>query len=384
MPESPRSEQLATLTDVSARVWHDTWQHREPAGNWTIEKQTLRGGASDGVDLVTLSSGNTTVEVLPTRGMGIWKMRVGDVVFGWQSPVADGPVHPNCVSLNADGGSGWLRGFDELLCRCGLASCGPPCVDGTQELTLHGKIANTPAHRVTVGLAAEPESCVYVEGAVDEAAVFGPKLRLTTRVCLSMSAPRVHLLERIENRDDTPTEFQVLYHFNLGAPVLEEGCQLRVPARSVAARDAEAQRGLATWSSYPSPSPGYREQVFYVLPEPDASGRCQAVLCCPAQRPRFVVGFAPSDLPCLTVWKQAGGLAEGYVTGIEPGTSYPNPRPFEREHDRVPILAPGASWQTRITLEATLGELDRQDDRLCAPSKTVFLSPGLPFSPDNP
>ena len=37
-----------------------------------------------------------------------------------------GPVHPKFVDLSVRGGLGWLTGFDEWLCRCGLAWNGPP------------------------------------------------------------------------------------------------------------------------------------------------------------------------------------------------------------------------------------------------------------------
>ena len=51
--------------------------------------------------------------------------------------------------------------------------------------------------------------------------------------------------------------------------------------------------------------------------------------------------FALEQLPCFTLWKNTGALADGYVTGLEPGTGYPNPRQVERAAGRVPQLAPG-------------------------------------------
>jgi hypothetical protein len=35
--------------------------------------------------------------------------------------------------------------------------------------------------------------------------------------------------------------------------------------------------------------------------------------------------------------------------GIEPGTNYPNPRTFEKEHGRVLTLVPGEKWRAAVT-----------------------------------
>src|SRR5690606_4949391 len=100
------------------------------AGNdqWSITTHTLQGGVSDGVEVVELCNGPLTVAVLPTRGMGVWKAQYKDLRLGWDSPVQR-PVHPRHVQLTSRNGFGWLDGFNELMCRCGLASNGAPETD---------------------------------------------------------------------------------------------------------------------------------------------------------------------------------------------------------------------------------------------------------------
>ena len=62
--------------------------------------------------------------------------------------------------------------------------------------------------------------------------------------------------------------------------------------------------------------------------------------------------FLKEQLPCFTLWKCTGARADGYVTGLEPATNYPNPRPFEKERGRVVTLAPGGRYVTETILEA--------------------------------
>ena len=40
-------------------------------------------------------------------------------------------------------------------------------------------------------------------------------------------------------------------------------------------------------------------------------------------------------MPWFTQWKNTTSVADGYVTGIEPGTNFPNPRTYEGEQGRV-------------------------------------------------
>src|SRR5581483_1712831 len=117
------------LTDAARGVWLDEFAAGPgdvpgtPPG-WSVRKRTLRGGPGDGVDLVEVDNGALRFSVLPTRGLGLWRGSYRGIELGWRAPVV-GPVHPKYVELSARNGLGWLTGFDEWLCRCGLSWMGP-------------------------------------------------------------------------------------------------------------------------------------------------------------------------------------------------------------------------------------------------------------------
>ncbi|MGV2332621.1 MAG UNVERIFIED_CONTAM: aldose 1-epimerase family protein [Planctomycetaceae bacterium] len=46
--------------------------------------------------------------------------------------------------------------------------------------------------------------------------------------------------------------------------------------------------------------------------------------------------------------------ADGYVTGLEPGSTFPNPRQLERQEGRLPVLQPGSSACYRLQFEASI------------------------------
>ena len=356
-------------------------------GDWSVRKRTLRGGFREGVEVIDVDSGRLRFTVVPTRGMGLWRAHLGpDFRLGWDAPVR-GPVHPHFVDLDGDGGVGWLRGFDELLCRCGLAANGPPGKDGGAELTLHGRVANTPAHSVTVEIDLEPPHAIRVCGRVAEGGLFLPTLELRTTYEIIPGSATLAVRDEVHNPSDRPAEFQLLYHLNLGTPLLEAGAKLAVPHAEIAPQTPRAAGGIAEYDAHGSPEPGFAEQVYQFRPLADAAGRTLALLHDAAARRAVVVRWGVRELPCFTTWKNTGGLADGYVTGLEPATNYSNFKAFEREHGRVGVLGPGRSWGCAWTIEAlddpagvaaALAEVSRMQ---AGTTPVVHPRPTPPFAP---
>ena len=348
-----------TLTDVRGDVWLDGFAVGNDAlrlptpHDWSVRKRTLRGGLRDGVDLVEVHNGALSFSVLPTRGMGLWRGDYHGLPLGWRSPVS-GPVHPKHVQLADRGGLGWLGGFDELLCRCGLSSNGPPGPDGDgglSLLTLHGRIANRPAEAVEVTVSLDPPYELTVRGQVEEGALFCPHLRLTTAYVTAPGSNRLVIHDVVENRSGRPAEMQMLYHCNFGPPFLEAGSRVLAPIRELAPQTPRAAQGIDSYETYAGPSTGFAEQVYLYDLQADARGHTLSVLVNAAQDRAVAVRFNRNELPCFTVWKNTAAVEDGYVTGLEPATNYPNFKGFEREQGRVRVLPPGGRWEARWSLE---------------------------------
>lgn len=312
----------------------------ESLGTLAVTARRLRGGTCEGVLVVELVAGMTRVVVLPDRGLGIWKIVSHGVELGWQSPVA-GPVHPHFVPLAEPSGLGWLDGFDELVARCGLVSNGAPDFDANGRLVhgLHGRIANRPAHDVLVTLD-DAAGTVTLTGVVDETRFLIHDLRMTTMLTVHGDRPRVAWTDTVENRSDRPATMQMLYHVNFGPPLLGAGAEVVIDAAEIAPRDAAAAGDVSRWNRYVAPQAGRGEQVHFMQVRPDAGGRAAAMLVSPGGDRAARLSWRAAEMPCFTLWKNQGGLADGYVTGLEPGTNYPNPRSYEETQGRVVSLAP--------------------------------------------
>lgn len=345
-----------TLVDVDEDVYVDRLA-LGPADvpgtlpGWAIAKRTLRGGLRDAVDLVELDNGLLRAAVVPTRGMGIWRITAGEMFLGWRSPV-HGPVHPAFVRLWEPSGIGWLDGFDELLVRCGLESNGAPEFDaqGRLRYPLHGKIANQPARKVEVHIDSD-SGALSVCGVVDEARLFGNKLRMTSTISARVGQPVLTVSDVIANPSAEPAELELLYHINFGMPLVQPGARVVLPLARMAPRDAVAVTNVGEWDLFGPESPGTPEAVFFFDLAADAAGRTQVLLHNAAGSQGVSLRFSKAQLPYFTLWKNRQAAADGYVTGLEPGINFPNRKSFEKEKHRVAQLAPGESRTFELTLE---------------------------------
>src|SRR5204862_1297365 len=100
--------------------------------------------------------------------------------------------------------------------------------------------------------------------------------------------------------------------------------------------------------TFAGPMPGYVEQVYLMRPLADKDGRVHVLVHNAKADRGMVMTYAKKELPYLTLWKNTGADADGYVIGIEPGSSFPNMRKVERAAGRVPKLDGGASHTMRM------------------------------------
>ena len=92
------------------------------------------------------------------------------------------------------------------------------------------------------------------------------------------------------------------------------------------------------------------------------------------------VQFNTGQLPCFSLWKNTTAEADGFVTGLEPATNFPNPRSFEGDRGRVVALDPGGTCSFDLRLEAhqNAAEVGAAEQRIAAlqtAAPTIHQSP---------
>ena len=341
---------IDTASNLNTANWKVTsaeWGDKKgPA--WSIELKTLHGGRQEGVQVIEVDNGRMTFTIVPTRGFELWKAKVGDLRLGWDSPVKE-IIHPSYIRLNDNQGRGWVAGFGGLMVRGGLASFGNPVQDGDQTLTLHGHVDYIPASHVSVHYEAGK---LTLRGVVSDFATFGAQLALTSDISTMIGSPAVAFDDKIANLSDAPQDMMLLYHTNYGTPLLGAGAEFVAPVKKVQPINAASAAGdLVGWNRYSGPHAGnYSAQVFNMSLHADAGGMTKAMLKSPSGNQGVLMSFDTHGLPYMSLWKNEVTPKGGYVTGLEPGTGFPNTRPEERAAGRVPKLAGGQVWHTHLTI----------------------------------
>lgn len=362
----------AVLTDVEKGTYveslHVTNRDITPdcPFTWSVHKYVLHGGKQEGVEVIDVDNGKLRLKVVPTRGMSVQEVVTGDLRLGWDSPVK-GPVHPKYINLQARQGLGWLEGFNEWMVRCGLEFFGAPGTDeftdntgnkSEMDLTLHGKIGNTPASVVEVLVDPQPPYRIRVRGRIDETCMHGPKLELWTEIVTEPGATTFRISDTITNRSALEQEFGVLYHANYGTPLMGRGAKFVAPVRHVSPINEHAAKDISRYDVCRGPTPGFAEQVYCARLWADSQGRTKVMLQNAAANRAISMEYRLKDLPFFTLWKNPVAYEDGYVTGLEPGTGYPRNRAIERKFGRVPKLGPHQSRS--FTIDFALHASDEQ------------------------
>ncbi|MBC7328131.1 aldose 1-epimerase family protein [bacterium] len=338
----------------------------------------LQEGKERGVRAIDFRCGNGfNFTILPDRGMDISYAEYQGKALGWISPT--GQVSPHYFEPE---GFGWLRSFfGGLLTTCGLTYAGAPGEDPEAEclvscvpteekdkcyLGLHGRISNTPAEQVVCGGEWEGDDyLIWASGKMRESIVFGECLEMERRIWTYIGERRLFIRDRIKNIGFIPSPLMLLYHINIGFPIVDDGSYLFGAVDKVVPRDEEAEKGVDLYNRFSSPIPGFKEQVFYLELKADEKGIVTVGIANKElmEGIAFYVKFQKSSLPFFTEWKMMG---EGvYVVGLEPGNCHVQGRAKEREMGTLEVLQPGQEKIVELEMGVLLkGEIEALKQKL--------------------
>ncbi len=302
-----------------------------------VRLMELREGVEAGVRIAEVRSGSgLRFQITLDRGMDISLAEYKGNALAWRSP--NGDVHPAHYDPR---GLEWLRSFPGgLVTGCGLTHAGAPCMDDGEELGLHGRLSNTPASGVETKTVWIDDHCVFrVSGSLRENKLFGVNLVLHRDIETELGSSTFTIKDIVKNEGFRRSPLMLLYHANLGWPMVDEGAGLLLNERSMVPRDDEAKKGVATATKIPSPEPGYKEQVFFHDLIAGNDGLASALLANRRLQLGLFVQYRQRELPKFTEWKMMG---EGeYVLGMEPANCWVQGRAKERERGTLQFLEPG-------------------------------------------
>jgi Domain of unknown function (DUF4432) len=321
-----------------------------------VQFLSAEDGPARGVRLLEFRTGSGLIfKVAIERGMDVTYCEYRGASLAWIPPT----LLPGPWYFEQQTEFGWLRtGLGGFCNSCGMVHVGNPETDSVahynfparavERYGVHDRMALLPGQLLRYGERWEGDECIIeAEGRVVQAQTYGENLVLTRRYTARLGESRFCMHDEVENAGFLPTVHMLLYHINVGFPIVDEGSELvapiagppGVPSGLPTDKNETAQPG--EYTRFVAPQKDWLLQGFELRMSAGSDGRVPVAIV----NPKFGKGglavyviYDSRQLPKYLEWRMMG---EGqYAVGIEPCTNS-----FGREQVRqvgeMIVLQPG-------------------------------------------
>lgn len=300
----------------------------------SVQQYLAANGESTGDRVICGQSlGGFHFTMYPDRGLDLGQLEFAGMPIGWVGPA--GFPAANRFPPDGEGGLGILRAFSGFLVTCGYDYFGGATespadhfaypLRNRQVYPVHGRAWTLPANLEQCRIsweAAEPE--IVIEGLLAQRTLLGEQIVNRRTYRFAVGKPVLELHDRVCNVGHKPVPHRLLYHLNLGYPLIDTGTTIE---------------GLPVDPAYPSPLPplgAAQNEQFRPLKRQD----CQDLITVRRPEPEgFAFGIelcSPTFTHVLQWWNRYPGMN---VIGIEPASA------------GLPETNPDGLWRPDIWLQ---------------------------------
>ncbi len=262
----------------------------------SLRRYTLTEGRARGVEVLDCDNGNLRVLLNLSKALDVMQLyhKGQNMSFLSKNGLDDRDI-------------GFLRRFEGgMLYTCGLDSVG-----GRDGYELHGTIHTTPAELVRAECG---EDGIIVEAILRDTALFGKNLVLRRKVTSAIGSETFTVEDTLCNEGYAPEDYCLLYHVNLGYPMLDKDAYVEAEELSCEPRTPWAGQNMADRHRMTDAVAGQEETCYFLkLKKPEVSLVNEKI------GKKFTVSYSPDTLPSFVEWKS---MASGdYALGLEPCTT---------------------------------------------------------------
>ena len=287
----------------------------------------LDDGPERGVRALAFTTGGgLDFWVLSDRSFDIGPLWFKGMPIAWQGP--NGFRNAALHDPADEDGQGFNRSLSGLLVTCGLDHVRQP----RNGKPLHGRLPFTPGRLRAYGEDWQrDEPILFCEGEVTQARLGGEALRLHRRIEAKIGGTSFTIEDRVENLAAVPQTHEILYHFNLGFPAIQENTEVLLGEKTVVEAIPASGRSNDPRVTCVRVGDGGAARCLVRTPRDDGSSL------------EVTFGFSASTLPFLQIWENF--RANEYVLGIEPCNT---DRGLDGADVQTTPLAAGAARDHRV------------------------------------
>ena len=193
-----------------------------------------------------------------------------------------------------------------------LYTCGLDNIGARDGFEIHGRFHCTPAKVLSVIC---NEEKIEVVGEIEMTALFGQNLVVRRTISTEIGSCKVSVKDELTNNGTKTGNYCLLYHCNVGYPMLDEGTTVEQDASSVLPRNKHAEEHVADRTLFPAPVDNEEESCYYIKNNVPV-----VIVTNKKLGKKLILSYTGDTLPCQVQW--VTNASHDYALGIEPSTSF--------------------------------------------------------------
>lgn len=303
-----------------------------------IRESRLLNGPSGGVRIAEFyNAAGLRFTLVPDRCMDIYDLSYKGVNVSFQSK--NGLTAPQlCSAADGEFNEQWPAG---MLVTCGLDNVGEHA-SGDGIYPIHGRISNVPASAFgTRTFWAGEDYRLRASGEMRQTCLYGRNLALQRTVETGLNDRSLTIHDTITNYDAADEPYMLLYHFNFGYPLLQEGTRVEIsPA------DTHGMNPISNDHRHMTvPVDGCGEELFF---HTNLGSRACGVIWNEQLELGAYIAFDTKNLPNLVEWKMM--KSHDYVLALEPCNTRGVNRTQAVENGNIAVLPAYSSIENHLEL----------------------------------
>ena len=261
----------------------------------SVRRYTLTEGVGKGLDVIDCDNGKVRFLINVSKACDIMQF------------YHEGQ---NVSFISKNGFSAKTEGFISRFEGGMLYTCGLDNIGAREGYPIHGSFHNIPAEIVS---AVCNESGITIEAVIRDTALFGKNLVLKRKIYSKIGGESVTLTDTLINEGYKEEDYCLLYHINLGYPMLDEGARITAEVDSAIPRNEWAKENQPNMFMIERPE-NVEECCYYVkMNKPEVS------LINDKIGKKFTLKYSKDTLPCFVEWRSM--VSGDYALGFEPSTT---------------------------------------------------------------
>lgn len=261
----------------------------------SVRRYTLKGGRGEGLNVIDCDNGKIRFLLNENKALDMMQLYHEGQNLSFLSKNAF-TLENTSFEKRFEGGMVYTCGIDNIGRRDGFE--------------LHGTLHTLKAEVIKAEC---NEEGITVEAIVRDTALFGKNLVFKRRVFCAIGSEQVIIDDTLINEGFKEENYCLLYHINVGYPMLDEVGKIIANVKGVATSNEWAKGKQNAMYEIEKPQPNNPETCYYLdLEQPKISLINERI------KKKFTVEYSKETLPCFLEWKS---MSSGdYALGLEPCT----------------------------------------------------------------